>query len=631
MAVERLLVSKGSLDRYPTSLKEVFIQESLFEAFKSDLKANEALHKYFVILGTKGSNYCTSKDNVIDLGRDDSCKHFKSSIWYDNLYRHAVLGLDSDKYKFELAKGSVKISRELIQKHQIEQDVYTRISNRYKGIKDRVKGKKGSDKTYLDKGIQNRFGGFEYFLQWWCGEVERLGLTFKESLAYHIDRIDGNGHYEPSNCQLLLPVVNNIKWEVEVRHIMFGGKYVPCWAYEKRAFGVTAHKNKNYLGVSTRIHRFENNMNPQSKYYLENITPFLCGSRIAKSEFMPFLDKHKYLLHIDKDRSFFEKLLEEFKERGHYIYYDFHKDPINAKYANCPKCKESGRGNNKLYYSARDLTGEGKKWAVLHCDNPCCDFQFMLSLYPIDKNKGVRTNKAYFLPYNLEIEKALKKPSQIGTGLDIKEVLTPNERTSVEKKHKNWKQRKREEMGKEAWLVYQRGIQQRHLDKKRAEQGLPPRKIMPREEKSILELQSRKNIRDRLKRDKTLTPEIIAQAREKMKELAKLELERRKARMGEEAWKQSKKAENARRLKWYKENPDHPRTKRLRENKKRYELRQKAKKEAEAKAKETPAVDKPRKVIDPNEMIRQFLLKHPDRLVEFSDEVLIDGSAKGLL
>ncbi len=340
------------------------------------------------------------------------------------------------------------------------------------------------------------------YLVWFCTQLAKHAPYYdsvSEALdALSVDRINPARNYEAKNCRLLAREINDYTTSTASRCLMFKGDFKPFW-YAEKFLGwerLNANRMSDYLVKLLYAHDNKQKRVMQTYYMLtaQGVSAYRQGRFTDAQTHEQITDA---ILH----------------HTNGYIWHDFYKEPliINAKTREC-HCECGGLvefSHTSEKYN-RKCTPR-KEWRV-KCTE--CDFNALLvaNKYEASEDEIERLRKLPMKLFNSRLLRA-RPAAQVAKECDTARQF----RARIDGDYKA----KRAAQMREA--------NQKCMNSKREALGLKPRKILPREEVPILELQTRKAIRVRLKRD-NIDPnsELYAQARARMVELLRVEKARRK-------------------------------------------------------------------------------------------------------
>lgn len=343
------------------------------------------------------------------------------------------------------------------------------------------------------------------YLVWFCMQLAKHAPYYdsvSEALdALSIDRINPAKNYTPQNCRLLAREINDYTTSTPSRCLMFKGDFKPFWYAEKFIGWERPSSNKN--------------QNRMSDYLIKLIYAYdNSGSRIMQTHYMLTAQGvSSFKQGQFKDAHSHEAITTAILHHTNgYIWHDFYKEPliINTKSREC-KCNECG-GLVEFSYTSEKYDRKAtprKEWRV-KCTE--CDFNALLvaNKYEMDDDEVDRLRNLPMKLFNSKLLRA-RPAKQVQKECDTARQFRARIDSDFAAKR----------------TARVREVNQRYMNAKREALGLKPRKILPREIVPILELQTRKAIRERLKRDK-IDPasELYAQARARMVELLRIEKER---------------------------------------------------------------------------------------------------------
>lgn len=373
------------------------------------------------------------------------------------------------------------------------------ILRRLVDIKRRCYNENCSDfKEYGARGIgvcdEWRNSSFD-FLKWFCEQLAKNAIYYEsvEVALKHlsIDRINPVKNYSPQNCRLIEKKLNDYTTNQPSRCLKFNDEWIPFW-YAERLVG-WERKNDDAQKMSNYVFRALKNGAKQTPYMLtlQGITSKNLG----------------IFQNVKTSDEVVNAILE--KSNG-FIFYDFTENPliIDKKSKKCP-C----RCGNLIFFK---IVRDGKKKEIFaFCSR--CGFQNLIisSCHFLSENK-IQTIKN--LPYKLFNRNIFSK------------ILNKKQSEKMAEQNKKCQFRaKIDAEFKSKKTILQRKKTQDYINRKRVKMGLKPREVQPFKKTPILELQTRKAIRERLKRENIpQDSELYKQARARMVELLRAEKARRR-------------------------------------------------------------------------------------------------------
>lgn len=338
------------------------------------------------------------------------------------------------------------------------------------------------------------------YLMWFCKELAKHACYYadvSEALQnLSVDRINPAKDYTPANCRLIKREINDYTTIQPARCLMFNGEWMPFWYAEKYVGWVRINNDKDRMSDYVR-RIFKNRENGKSQI---KQTPYMMTAQgLTRIKLGDFANAKNHA-------EICEAII---KTTNGYVFYDFTQNPLVINKSKECRCK-CGK-LVKFTYVERDGT---KEWRVT-CN---CGLNALLvaNRYIMSESEVEKFEKLPFKLFNRNIHfTAFKKSAREST----KEQ--EQKRHFIAKIDSDYKQKHTEK---------QRQNNENCLNRKRVVLGLKPRKIKERGEPTpILELQTRKAIRTRLKRD-NIDPqsELYTQARQRMTELLHIEKTRAK-------------------------------------------------------------------------------------------------------
>ena len=335
------------------------------------------------------------------------------------------------------------------------------------------------------------------YLKWFCEQLAKHAPYYSsvcEALQnVSIDRINPAKDYAPANCRLIKREINDYTTTQPARCLMFKDAWMPFW-YAEKFIGWVRRDDKDNLSNCVRRLLKDGKDGKTIRQ-----TPYMMTAQgLTRIRLGAF---EKALNHAE----ICEAILEL---TNGYIFYDFTQNPLVINHSKECFCK-CGRLVNFTYSEQKGT----KEWrAVCNCG---LNALLVANRYFMSEVEFKKIENLPYKLFNKNIKNiAFKKTAKEG---------------NKEQEQKRLYLAKVDSDYKEKRLIKRRQIHEDYLNRKRVAVGLKPRKIKERVEVPILELQTRKAIRTRLKRDK-IDPqsELYAQARMRMTELLHIEKARAK-------------------------------------------------------------------------------------------------------